>query len=300
MAIDLKKLTKQPSEIRVPPQLIIYAGNGLGKSTIGAPSKYGIGAPNPVYMNTNNRINHLSVAGNDMPLHSYEDCQEFLRYVLLEPHDFKTLFVDTVDDTERLVFTKVASDAGKAVIGDIGYSKGYEDALSEWEKILKMLTLIRDKRGMTIVCLAQEDVRKHKNADGDDYEIIVPKLHGSTTKGDSTLALFTAWADGVYRLKNDVYTKVDNSGFVDKKAAPKLKAVANGGLYLYTKNNPAFRAKDTFELPEKIDASYGLWQSIENGIDEYWKSKEANKASTVSEKLPTAEKEVKSTTKIEE
>lgn len=280
MVFDFKSLTSPPKAIRTPPQIIIYGTNGIGKSSIGAPTEHGPGAHAPVYMNINNRINHLAVAGNNSYLATYDDCEEFLRYIHSGDHTFRTLFIDTADDMERLIFSKVAKDAGKKVIGDIGYSKGYEDALDEWEKFLKRLTRIRDERGMSIVVLAQEDVRKHKNADGDDYEIIVPKLHGSTTKGDASLALFTAWADVILRMKQDVYTKIDGEGFNKS-----TKAFAHGGLFLYSKNNPAFRAKDTYGLPDKIDASKDAWQKIENGINDYWENKmeisEENKKSEI-------------------
>lgn len=293
MVFDISRVKKEPTVIRTPPQIIIYGANGVGKSTICAPSDYGIGAPNPIYMNVNNRIRHLAVVGNDMPIESIEDCEDFLDFVANGEHEFKTLVIDTADDLERLIFKDVAEKAGKSVISDIGYSKGYDDALDKWHEILKKLSFIRDKKRMIIVVLAQEDVKKQKNADGDDYEYIVPKLHGSTTKGDASLALFTAWADCVFRLKYNVATTQDKSGFVDKKASPKFKAVAHTGLFLFTKNNPAFRAKDTYNLPERIDASMNAWQNMIGGINQYWNDKMPKKIEITSsaEELKSEEKE---------
>lgn len=269
MAIDLTAFTEAATVQPKPSQIVIYGRNGIGKSSIGASTQFGPGASNAVYMNVNNRIGHLAVAGNKNVIHTYEDYKDFVTYIIEGQHNFSTLFVDTADDLERVFMNEVVRENNVKSIEAMAYQAGYAEAVTKWVKFLKTMTMIRDKRNMTIVILAQVDVKKQNNPDAENYDIVCPKLHGSTLKGDATMPLLMAWADLVMYMKDEVYTKTETGGFADKKN-PKHKAVANGGIYLNTKSHPAYRAKDSYGLPDKIDCSADAWGQIMNGINSYW------------------------------
>jgi hypothetical protein len=276
MAIDISKLSGEPKAIYKPSQIVIYGKNGMGKSSLGAPGEFGEGAKNPVYMNTNNRINHLAVAGNDMPLHTYDDCTDFLKFLLSGEHNFKTLFIDTADDLELIISNKVAEDHSVSNIENVDFGKGYGDLLDLWKKFLTMFSLLRDKRGMTIVILAQIDKKTHNPPGKEPYDIWVPKVHGKTNKGDTVLSHLTAWADVVIPLVREEYTKVDTSGFQIKTAPKKYKIASVGDLQFITKGAAEYFTKDTFNLPERIDASYNGWKNLQDGINGYWQNKKKN------------------------
>ena len=83
---------KQP----VPPRIMIYGSEGIGKSTFGA------NAPKAIFIQTENGLNRLDVAR--LPLvKTYDDLVKQLIAIRDEPHDFQTLCIDSLDWAERIV-----------------------------------------------------------------------------------------------------------------------------------------------------------------------------------------------------
>lgn len=273
MAIDLKSL--QPSLSRRPSLIVLYGVNGCGKSTFCAESIYGKGAPNPLFMNINDGLDTINVA--KQPIDTYEQAMEFFDSVLNDEHDFKTLVIDAADDMERLICAEIIRKAPlnkqgqkPKCIEDIGFQAGSEELVILWEDVLKKLREIRNVRKMHIVFLAQLDTKKDNNLTGTSLSIKTPKLHGGTMKGDTTLALFTGWCDILGLLEWEKLTVTDETAFNIKGAKPKLRIANRGSLYLYVVEDGAHKAKNRYDITEKIDVTENGWQELGNRVNAFW------------------------------
>ena len=135
----------------VPPRLMIYGSEGVGKSTFAA------NAPKAVFIQTEDGLSEIDCAR--LPLvGSFEELLTQLKAIRDEEHDYQTLCLDSLDWTERLVWDRVCADYGVKCIekADGGYGKGYTHALTYWRQIIALLNEIRAKRNMAVVLIACE------------------------------------------------------------------------------------------------------------------------------------------------
>ena len=128
----------------VPPRLMIYGSEGVGKSTFAA------NAPKAVFVQTEDGLSEIDCAR--LPLvGSFDELLTQLKAIRDEEHDYQTLCLDSLDWTERLVWDRVCADYGVKCIekADGGYGKGYTHALTYWRQIIALLNEIRAKRFAT-------------------------------------------------------------------------------------------------------------------------------------------------------
>ena len=153
---------------------------------------------------------------------------------------------------ERIIQRKVAIENGVKSIADIGYGAGYSEALVYMERFLNGLTMLRDKKGITIIAIAHDQIKRYEDPMGEGYDRHTIKLH--TKAGAKALE----WADAVLFGREKTYTRTEDGGF-NKKVT---KAIG-GGNVLYTKGTPAFDAKHraSLSLPDEIPLSWDAFIS---------------------------------------
>ncbi len=99
--------TIRTGKSQCPPRLLIYGTEGAGKSTLAA------SAPNPIFVPCEDGIDNI--ACNSFPLcHTLDDVMNCLNTLLNEPHDYRTVVIDTLDWLERLIWDKVCIEYGNA------------------------------------------------------------------------------------------------------------------------------------------------------------------------------------------
>ena len=168
MAMSLNQLTRanQPK----PPRILIHGVAGVGNTTFAAE------ANQPVFVQTEDGLGTLS--SSHFPLaRAYEDVIDALAALYTEPHDFKTVVIDSVDWLEPLVWGKACRDNGWASIEEPGYGRGYVAALNLWRQYIDGLNALRDDRGMTVVQIAHTDIKRFDRPEHDPYDRYVIKLH---------------------------------------------------------------------------------------------------------------------------
>lgn len=238
--MTLAQVTRGP--IKKPMRILVHGPEGVGKSTFGA------GAPSPIFLGAEDGTNTLDVARFPEPK-TLAHVREAVRELLEQPHDYKTLVIDSADWIEPLVWAEVCADGGKANIEDFGFGKGYGTALVKWQELLRGdLNRLRDVRGMHIVVLAHSHVKNFKNPEADDYDRYQLK-----TK-DNTSAFLKEWSDAV--LFANFETLID-----DKSG--RAKGQSTGKRFLFTTRRPAFDAKNRYGLPDRIGLS---WRALEDAI----------------------------------
>lgn len=218
-------------KIRAPLRVLLYGVEGVGKSTFGA------GAPSPIFLGAEDGTGHLDVARFPKP-EKFTDALEAVRVLERDPHDYKTLVIDSLDWLEPIIWEHVNRVAGMEDIEAHGYGKGFTKALDRWRELLAALERLRT-RGMNVVTLAHAVIKTFKNPAGEDYDRYTMKLN------DKAGGLLKEWSDIVLFANFDAV--------VLKKEARKGK---DAGRVVYTTRKPAYDAKNRHDLPEQVGLSW--------------------------------------------
>jgi hypothetical protein len=235
---------KKTGQVNVPPKILIYGPEGVGKSTFGAL------APNPIFIQTEDGLDYIETSA--LPLvESWDIFQEQLEYVQSEEAaEFKTVVIDSVDWLERLVHNEVASKAGVTKIEEIGYGKGFLTAGEMLQDTLLTLSAIQ-KMGKIVILVAHAKIEKFQDPTGEAYDRYSPSL------GKKASSVCREWADDILFMNFKVTKKtIEGSGFAKDK---KVAAIAE--RCLYSSDKPAYLAKSRSGIPEMIEVGDNAWLS---------------------------------------
>lgn len=229
----------------LPPRVVIQGENGVGKSSFGA------GTPNPIFVQTEDGLGQLPVS--KFPLAAtFDDAMSQLAAVRDEPHEFRTVVVDSLDWLERLIFDKVCNQFGASNIekADGGYGRGYVHALGHWRKFLALLDEIRARRRMVVLLISHTKVERVENPEGPAYDRYCPRLHKLAA------ALVCEWCDIIGFATRRMR--------VDKESGKATPIGADGGQrILRCIGGPACVAKSRYALPAEIELS---WNALVDAI----------------------------------
>lgn len=232
MAFDLSSITRG-KRLRAP-KMVVYGPPKIGKSTLAA------SAPNAIGIITEEGLDNIDVAAFPVAK-DYEDVMAAIGTLANEQHDFQTAFVDSLDWLEPLILGKICRENNVDNIEKIGYGKGYIMADDLWRKFFSALDTLRDKRGMTIICIAHEQVNKVRNPTlQEDYDAYSLKLNKRAT------AIINEWADVIGFAQHEVFTRTVESGFQQKE----VKSVATGKRKLHVNPNPAYVAGNRYGMAD--------------------------------------------------
>lgn len=228
----------------VPPRICIYGGHGIGKSTLA--SQF----PNPIFISTEDGLDSLDVVSFPRANH-VNDVVTSIKTLIKEPHDFKTVVIDSVDWlVEPLIVGNVeASHEAK----DLAYGKGQMLVAEEFREILQGLDVLRMKRGMNVVLIAHAAVVRFEDPRTEPYDRYQPKLPNRCN------ALLQEWADVLAFAAFKVIIRKSDTGFNNTKN----RGVTTGERLLHFVENPAYAAKNRFNCPEDVEMTI---ENLENLI----------------------------------
>lgn len=236
MAISLSDLKRNAPK---PPRIIIHGDPGIGKSTFAAC------APAPVVIQTEDGLGNLDVTA--FPLAArYEDVIEAIGSLYGEPHDFKTLVVDSLDWLEPLIWDKVCREHKVDSIERLGYGKGYVEALTWWRQFYEGVTALRDARGMVVIMTAHSQIVHVEDPSLPAYDSHDLKLHKRAA------ALAEEFADVILYAAVQTGTVTEDIGFNNKR----VRAVTSGERVMHTVGQPAFLAKNRYSLPSPLPLAW--------------------------------------------
>jgi hypothetical protein len=164
-----------------------------------------------------------------------------------EPHDYRTLVIDTLNGAERLCHEHVCQrDFGGnwGRDGFTAYMTGYDVALAEWRRFLDALDRLRATRCMSILALAHTKITPFRNPEGADYDHrYTVDLHHKT------------WS--LTHMRADLVLFANFVAHVDaRKGDGKSKAKGRSRRVIYTTRTAAYDAKNRHGLPEQLDAGH--------------------------------------------
>jgi hypothetical protein len=226
-------------------KIVLYASEGWGKSTWAA------NADAPVFLSSEEGLKGVRNALNEKPrafpeAESWPEIFHAIDALRVEPHDYKTLVIDTADWTEHLCHKHIIERDGQDSIEAYGYGKGYVVAFEEWKKLLGPINALRKDRGMTVIFLAHAAVKTFNNPEGENYDRYEMKTDRRVS------ALLKEWADAVLFGIYDVA--------VDKKKG------YGGDRKLYANHTAAWDAKNRYGITKPLPADFdAFWKKVVGG-----------------------------------
>lgn len=253
MAISLASL--QTGTNAFPPRILLYAPGGIGKTQCAA------NAPNPVFIQTEDGLGNIDVP--HFPLaKTWQDVEDALVALYTEPHDYKTLVVDSLDWYEPLIWAQVIKEnpvtsKGKAVTGieDYGYGSGYKMATDKWIDFLDKCNKLRMDKNMTILFLAHDEVKKFDDPEKGTYNYYGPKLY----KGAAEKVM--EFVDAVFFGNYQLAIATDKGAF---GGPDKVRVIGQGTRLILTQEKPSAMAKNRYNLPVEISIPEGdtKWDAL--------------------------------------
>jgi hypothetical protein len=226
--------------VEVPDRILLYGVEGIGKSSFAAK------APRPIFIETEpDGTARIDTQRMPKPL-SWGDVIDGIDSLTLDPHDHKTLVVDTLDAAEAMLWRHICQRDDKANIEAYGYGKGYVVALDEWRVFLARLERLRRERKMGVILIAHSWIKPFKNPEGDDFDRYQLKLH------DKTAGLLKEWCDAVLFANYETLTSKESE-------KSKAKGVSTGERIVHTQRTAAFDAKNRYDLPETLPLDYAAF-----------------------------------------
>ncbi|CAB4169890.1 AAA domain containing protein [uncultured Caudovirales phage] len=239
----LSNVTK--GKIKRPYSIVIFGADGCGKSTFAS------GAPNPIFLGTEQGTNNLDVTRFQTPK-NWGDVNQAIDELIKEKHDYKTLVIDSLDWLEPLLHQKICVEnrVNSIELAAGGFGKGYIAALNEFIAIKDKFNVLRDTKSMNIILIAHSQVITFNDPQNQtQYDRFEMKLHKKSS------AMFREYVDAVLFASYQTFTS---------KEGNLTKHHGDGARIMYTERRPGFDAKNRLGLPFTMDLS---WDAFEKAAD---------------------------------
>lgn len=246
--ISLSDVTSGVQE--APVLAVVYGPPGIGKSTLAA------NAPKPIFLATENGTNNLDV--KRVRFHTFEDLLNLLKNLTHDKHPYETVAIDTITGLQEIVYRSLCERNQKKNIEEFGYGKGYVFAHGLWLQLVAALETLRAQRGVHLLLVGHEAVKRVPNPSGADFEQKVPDLYKTTND------LFYRWSDNCFHLTYKMGVVVSEKA-IDKT---KGKGVSTGARVVRCQWRPDAVAKNRYHLPYELPLEWEtLWAAIKASGD---------------------------------
>lgn len=267
--VSLQKVVS--GRLSQPLRVLLYSVEGCGKSTFASK------ATAPIFVAAEDGTAHLDVSRLGPTDMTWQEIKDAVRVLTDEPHDFRTLVLDTVDWAEPLLWSYICGRDNRLSIEDYGYGKGYVAALDEWRVLLAALERLRARRRMHIILLAHSSIRTYKNPSGEDFDRYELKINPKAS------SLLKEWADCVLFANYDVQAVLDTK-------TKRVRGADTGARMLYTTWNAAYDAKNRYDLPPVMPLE---WSELETAVEAHRPGDPEELKKSITENLPRLDEEAK-------
>ena len=235
----------QRGKTPMPPRLLVYGTEGIGKST------YAANAPKSIFVQTEDGLNEIDC--DSFPLaETFDNVISALSELYSEQHDYQTVAIDSLDWLERLIWDDVCREYGVKSIEKVdgGYAKGYTHALTQWREVVDGLDALRRERGMAVMLIAHAKIEKFEDPESAAYDRYSPRLHKHAS------ALLTEWCDAVLFATRKFRTESEDAGFNRERTIAVALGADGGERILRTVGGPSCIAKNRYSLPAELPLSW--------------------------------------------
>lgn len=237
-----------------PPRLMIYGTEGIGKSTFASQT------PDPIFIQTEDGLGQIDC--HRFPLaNSLDDVATALSELRLQPHDYKTIVIDTLDWLELLIWDSLCRQYGVSSIEKVdgGYGKGYVHATACWRHIIDQLSALRNERKMMILLLAHSKIERFEDPEAAAYDRYSPRLHRNA------VALVTEWCDAVLFATWKMVVRSEPGSFQRTHGKAVLVGKDGDERILRCIGGPSCIAKNRYGLPNELPLR---WSELANCLFE--------------------------------
>jgi len=239
MALKLADLKKVRAD--KPPRVLIYGPPGIGKTTLA--SEF----PNPVFLQIEDGTPGDLELTSFGKIDDFNQLMEAFAALYSEPHEFKTVVVDSVSELQRLIFTETCrrgDEKGNAKnnVEDFGYGKGYVYAGRIWQEFIEGINALRNARSMGVVLIAHSTISRFDDPETVSYDRYEIDLHGKS------VGVIERDMDAILLLKQPVNVETEEVGF------NKERNRAKGGnvILIHAQGRPAYTAKNRYNMPATL------------------------------------------------
>jgi len=228
----------------MPPRIMVYGTEGIGKSTLAAQ------APKPIFIQTEDGLSEI--ACEKFPLAAtVEDVLNALAELNTTEHKFQTVVIDSLDWLERLIWDAICREYRVTSIekADGGYQRGYVHSLTYWRKVTDALMQLRAK-GMASLLIAHSKVEKFEDPESAAYDRYSPRLHKHAG------SLVVEWCDAVFFATRKFRTETEDRGFGRERAIAREVGKDGGERILRTVGGPSCVAKNRYAHASEIELSW--------------------------------------------
>jgi AAA domain len=237
--IDLKKI--QRGRVSLPPRIVWYSFDGIGKTTALAGSK------DPFILDMNRGSIKFDVARYSPT--DYNDFLAWLQAVELGQISCSTLGLDSLTEIESLMIKLHFGDKGPNS-GEWAFNRGEDYLFSKWRELLAQLERIW-LQGKAIVMTAHARVAKFNDPTGPAYDRFELSLRSRSAEQ------VRQWVDFVCFCREEIV--------LDQSKTERTKGKTTGVRYQYTRRCPAYdaKARGTTLFPERLPLG---WQPLIDAI----------------------------------
>ena len=238
----------QRGRTSMPPRLLIYGTEGIGKSTFGSQ------APKPIFVQTEDGLDELDC--DKFPLATnYDDVLTALTELKTQQHDYESIVIDSLDWLERLIWDKLCAQNGVNSIEKVdgGYARGYTHALTYWREIIDQLNVLRSGRGMVMVMIAHSKVERFEDPESSPYDRYSPRLNKHAA------ALVSEWSDAVLFATRKIRTQSEDAGFNRKRTIAHAIGKDGGERILRCVGGPTCVAKNRYGITDELPLSWAAF-----------------------------------------
>lgn len=233
-----------------PPRLIIFGLRGVGKSSFCAK------ATAPIFLPTEDGIGVIDVPRFPVA-QSFDEVMKNLAALYKEDHEYRTVVIDSLDWTEKLIHQDIKREHGERIF--IEYGRGYTLSISYIERLLGALDMLRSKKGMAVLITAHTIVKRFQSPDCEPYDRWELDLH------QKAASICEEWADGVLFATQKVFTTASDLGFGQKQ----VRGVGTGERVLLTEERPSHVGKNRYRLPYELPLEF---KALAKEIGKAWAS----------------------------
>jgi len=223
--------------------ITLCADSGMGKTSLAATF------PKPIFIRAEDGLQAIPIGQRPdaFPLvQNAKQLWEQLTAIIHEPHEYKTLVIDSVTALERLFVADVLDQDPKAksinqALG--GYGAGTAAVAAMHQRVRKGAGIANAKRGMNVVFVAHADVETMKLPDSDDY------MRYSLRLPAKSMPPYVDDVDVVGFLRLVTFTKGDDG--------ERKKAISTGDRELVCHAVASNISKNRFGITEAMQFSIG-------------------------------------------
>lgn len=230
---------------------LVYGPPGSAKTSGGAT------CPKPLFLQVEEGT-PVGAEFDAVKITKYGDVMDMIGALFSDPHQYKTLVIDSLSALQPLIFDEVCVRGGKKSIEEFPFGKGYVEAeRMTGSELMAGLNALHDERGMNILLIAHSRIRRFDSPDSASFDRFEPDLHSKISP------LIEREMDAIFLVKDQATIKSQDVGFNKERTY----AEGSGRLFIYTESRPAFVAKNRYGLASKIPYEKGgFYTALSSGL----------------------------------